>query len=84
MTEDNYDEALEKLYGLTLKLYGGYYEPKSDRDKELADELNAIYMKHAVAPDHPFARIFEPRNAHLFTKEVALKVFKHVKIKENL
>lgn len=80
MKQDNYDEALERLYSLTVLLYGGYYEPKSDRDKELADELNAIYMKHAVGHTHPFAGIFEPKNSHLFTKEASLEAFKHVKI----
>ena len=46
MKIDNYEEALEKLYSLTVLLYGGYYEPKSDRDKELADELHQIWLKH--------------------------------------
>ena len=44
--EDNYEEALSRLYSLTNFLYGGYYEPKSDRDKELADELHQIWLKH--------------------------------------
>lgn len=80
MKEDNYEEALERLYLLTVFLYGGYYEPKSDRDKELADELNAIYMKRAVSKDCKFSSIFNPKNAHLFTKEASLEAFKHVKI----
>lgn len=46
MKQDNYEEVLEKLYSLTVILYGGYYEPKSDRDKELADELHQIWLKH--------------------------------------
>ena len=46
MTEDNYEEALERLYNLTALLYGGYYEPKSDRDKELADELYEVQTRH--------------------------------------
>lgn len=46
MKQDNYEEALCKLYELTALLYGGYYEPKSDRDKELADELHEIWLKH--------------------------------------
>ena len=46
MKEDNYEEALCRLYDLTGLLYGGYYEPKSDRDKELADELHQIWLKH--------------------------------------
>ena len=46
MTEDNYEEALERLYNITTLLYGGYYEPKSDRDKELADELYEVQTRH--------------------------------------
>lgn len=46
MQNDNYEEALCKLYELTALLYGGYYEPKSDRDKELGDELHEIWLKH--------------------------------------
>ena len=80
MAKDNFDQAIERLYGLTVLLYGGYYEPKSERDKELADELNAIYMKHAVSPDCQFPEMFNPKNAHSFTVEAALKAFKHVKI----
>lgn len=43
---DNYQEALVTLFTITVKLYGGYDEPKSERDKQLADELNAVYEKH--------------------------------------
>ena len=46
MTEDNYEEALERLYNITTLLYGGYYEPKSVRDIELADELHDLWLKH--------------------------------------
>ena len=46
MKEDNYEEALDGLFSLTVYLYGGYYEPKSNRDKELADELHEIWLKH--------------------------------------
>ena len=46
MIKDNFDQAIERLYSLTVLLYGGYYEPKSDRDKELADELHRIWLKH--------------------------------------
>lgn len=80
MKEDNYEESLEKLYSLTVLLYGGYYEPKSERDKELADELNAIYMKYAASPDCKFPEMFNLKNAHSFTAEAAHKSFKHVKI----
>ena len=47
---DNYQEALNTLFGITVKLYGGYYEPKSARDKQLADELNDIWEKHIKEP----------------------------------
>lgn len=46
MNTDNTKEALEKLYQITHLLYGGYYEPKSDRDKELADELYTVFVKY--------------------------------------
>lgn len=46
MNTDNTKEALEKLYQIMNLLYGGYYEPKSDRDKELADELHTVYVKY--------------------------------------
>ena len=80
MAKDNFEQAIEMLYSLTVLLYGGYYEPKSERDKELVDELNAIYMKYAVSPDCKFPEMFNPKNAHSFTVEAALKAFKHVKI----
>lgn len=79
MQIDNYDEALGKLYSLIILLYGGYYEPKSDRDKALADELNEIYMKRGVHPDCKFPGIFNPKSAHLFTVEAGLKAFAHIK-----
>ena len=46
MKEDNYETSLYRLSNLIAFLYGGYYEPKSDRDKELADELHQIWLKH--------------------------------------
>lgn len=42
MKDDNYEEALYRLRDITHLLYGGYYEPKSDRDKKLADEISAL------------------------------------------
>lgn len=83
MQEDNYDEAIDKLYGLTVMLYGGYYEPKSDRDKELADDLHKIWMKHCVDKNNKHAGIFDPKSAHPFTVEAGLKAFAYAKIKEN-
>ena len=46
MNKDNFEQSIEMLYSLTVLLYGGYSEPKSDRDKELADELHQIRLKH--------------------------------------
>lgn len=43
---DNFDKSLTDLFSLTARLYGGYYEPKSERDAELADDLWLIYIKH--------------------------------------
>lgn len=37
--QDNFDEAMLKLNSITVLLYGGYYEPKSDRDIMLARRL---------------------------------------------
>lgn len=51
--EDQYDQGLKDLTALTVRLYGGYYEPKSNRDKELADELYAVLTKHSDAGKLP-------------------------------
>ena len=37
--KDNFDEAILKLNFISVLLYGGYYEPKSDRDIMLAKRL---------------------------------------------
>lgn len=80
MAKDNFEQAIEMLYSLTVLLYGGYYEPKSDRDKELADEIRDIWMKHCVDHKGKFAGIFDPKNHHRFTVEAGLKAFTHIKI----
>ena len=36
---DNFEEAISKLNSISVLLYGGYYEPKSDRDIMLAKRL---------------------------------------------
>jgi len=46
---DNYEEALEQIRKLVVKLHGGYYEPRSDRDKQLGLELWDVYEKHSEA-----------------------------------
>ena len=40
--QDNFDEAISKLNSITVLLYGGYYEPKSDRDLHLARRLDEL------------------------------------------
>lgn len=40
--QDNFDEAMSKLNSITVLLYGGYYEPKSDRDLHLARRLDEL------------------------------------------
>lgn len=79
--DDNFEEALSRLYDLTNFLYGGYYEPKSDRDKELADALHEIWVKfrHSKETLAVFEFISDPKNKHLFTKEVVAKMFAHIK-----
>lgn len=36
---DNFEEAISKLNSITVLLYGGHYEPKSNRDIILAERL---------------------------------------------
>lgn len=38
--EDYHDIILQTMEHLVIKLYGGYYEPCSDRDAELANKLS--------------------------------------------
>ena len=79
--EDNYEEALYRLYCLTNFLYGGYYEPKSVRDKALADALHDVWIKFRYSEEtmNTFEAISDPKNKHLFTKEMAAKMFSHIK-----
>ena len=79
--EDNYEEALSRLYNLTIFLYGGYYEPNSVRDNELADTLYDVWVKfrHSEETLKTFEAISDPKNKHLFTKEMAMKNFSHIK-----
>lgn len=44
--QDHYEEALEQIRRLVVKLHGGYYEPRSDRDRQLGLELWDLYEKH--------------------------------------
>ena len=50
MKHDKYNSALDTLYHLTNDLFGGHYEPKSDRDLELAEELYEILNRHKTNP----------------------------------
>lgn len=45
---DYYNSALSGLQYLSVMLYGGYYEPKSNRDLELARELHALLQQHKI------------------------------------
>lgn len=46
MQKDEYEKALAEIYSVTKKLSGGYYEPKSERDRMLALELIELLEKH--------------------------------------
>jgi hypothetical protein len=43
---DNFYDALTVIKNLTMRLYGGHYEPKSDRDVELGDDLAKLWLKY--------------------------------------
>ena len=53
MKHDKYNSALDTLYHLTNDLFGGHYEPKSERDRELAEELYEILNRHKTNPLPP-------------------------------
>ena len=44
--KDYHDLVLKVLGGLCVRLYGGYYEPLSDRDVKLANELREFLDKY--------------------------------------
>lgn len=50
MKRDIYTSALDVLYHLTNDLFGGNYEPRSERDRELAEELYEILNRHKMNP----------------------------------
>lgn len=51
MTEqDHYEEALEQIRRLVVKLHGGYYEPRSDRDRQLGLDLWDLYERSVGTP----------------------------------
>lgn len=52
-TEDDYTGALIALRAITVRLYGGHYSPRSERDRILADELYAIIYRHTKKPLPP-------------------------------
>lgn len=52
---DNYAYALVQLKQTAIFLYGigvGYNNPRSERDRKLADEIGALLEKHAPRPSH--------------------------------
>lgn len=46
--EDNFYKAVQQLKSLSVLLYGGYYEPKSDRDLQLAHDIEKLLVKHGI------------------------------------
>ena len=44
--KDCYEQALKELEGVCNVLYGGYYEPKSERDLQLGNEISDLINKH--------------------------------------
>jgi len=46
MQTDEYEKALAAIYAVSVRLSGGYYEPKSERDRLLALELIELLEKH--------------------------------------
>lgn len=47
--KDNFDEAISKLNSITVLLYGGYYEPKSERDLALARRIDELLKDAEVS-----------------------------------
>jgi hypothetical protein len=52
MQEDNFDKAIERLKHITVLLYGGHYEPKSDRDVQLALDIQRLLVKHGCVEEN--------------------------------
>lgn len=46
---DNYAQGILKLQQLAAFLYGGYGEPRSERDRELANQINDLLAEHVQA-----------------------------------
>lgn len=45
-SDDYFNLALSALRVVSVKLNGGYYEPKSNRDAKLGNELYALVQKY--------------------------------------
>jgi len=43
---DKYNEAVQQLQSISTMLYGGYYEPKSQRDYDLANLIEELVAKY--------------------------------------
>jgi len=43
---DKYTKSLEKLRNICFELSGGYYEPDSKREAELASDIYKVMSKH--------------------------------------
>lgn len=44
--EDYYQSTLDTINSLFIRLSGGYYEPRSQRDYELSKDLQQLLEKH--------------------------------------
>lgn len=49
-SKDYHDLVLKVLNSLCIRLYGGYYEPYSDRDKQLGDALSKFLKEYENNP----------------------------------
>ena len=50
MNTDHYDDCIKQLYLMMVKLSGGYYEPRSERDANLARQIfNLLDNQHDLS-----------------------------------
>ena len=45
MQQDNFEDAYQQVYSAFVKLCGGYYEPKSERDRLASEALHDLLRK---------------------------------------
>jgi hypothetical protein len=51
-TKDNFNEALDLVKGISVKLAGGYYEPKSSRDAWFSTKLLEVIKQAEFIRDN--------------------------------